>query len=138
MPALPDCIFCKIAAGEIPADVIFQDDRVMAFLDIRPVSKGHTLVIPKNHSASMMEADDDDLASLATHAKRVAHAVMRATGAAGFNLHVNTGAEAGQVVMHTHFHIIPRYSGDGLKLWPHLEIEPKTRAQMAEEIKKFF
>ena len=132
-----DCIFCKIARQEIPSDIIFEDDQVVSILDIRPVSKGHALVFPKNHSQDMLVASTADLGSLIAHAQKIAAAVTKATGAAGFNLHVNTGTAAGQAVMHTHFHIVPRYEGDGLKLWPHLEIAPQTRAQQAEEIRKF-
>jgi histidine triad (HIT) family protein len=123
-----DCIFCKIASKEIPADVIYENEDVLAFLDIRPISKGHSLLIPKKHSADMLSAEAEDLSALINNVKEVAAGIIRATGAAGFNLGVNTGEAAGQVVFHTHFHIIPRFSGDGLKHWPHLESQPKTRA----------
>jgi histidine triad (HIT) family protein len=135
--AAHDCLFCKIAGREIPADLIFEDDSVVAFLDIKPVNKGHSLLIPKKHSQDLLDADDVILGTMISRVKKLAAAIMAATGAAGFNLHVNTKPAAGQVVFHTHFHIIPRFSNDGLKLWPHSESEPKTRAQIAEEIKKF-
>jgi histidine triad (HIT) family protein len=106
-------------------------------LDIRPVSKGHALLIPKKHAADLLDTDDESLGELIVRVKRVAAAIMSATGAAGFNLGVNTKPAAGQVVFHTHFHIIPRFANDGLKMWPHSESEPRTRAQMAEEIKNF-
>jgi histidine triad (HIT) family protein len=134
---MQDCIFCKIVSGEIPSDNIYEDDQVVAFLDIRPVSRGHALVVPKKHSADLLEADDEVLAASMARVKKIARAITKAIGAAGFNLHVNTGSAAGQVVFHLHFHIIPRFEHDGIKMWPHLDVEPTTRAQMAEEIKKF-
>jgi histidine triad (HIT) family protein len=134
---MPDCIFCKIVNKEISCDLIYEDDKVLAFLDIKPASKGHALVIPKVHSQDILTAQDVDLQGVITRVKKIANGVLKAVGAAGFNLHVNTHPAAGQVVMHTHFHIIPRFANDGLKMWPHHEIGPKTRALMAEEIKKF-
>jgi histidine triad (HIT) family protein len=131
------CLFCKIVAGEIPSDKIFEDADLMAFLDIRPVSKGHALVIPKRHMADFLEADDQTLARTVVQVRRIAAAILQATGAQGFNLHVNTGQVAGQVVPHLHFHIIPRYAGDGLKHWPGHELELKTRQEIAEAIKKY-
>jgi histidine triad (HIT) family protein len=134
---MDDCIFCKIIRQEIPADIVYEDDSVLAFLDIRPVSRGHTLLIPKRHFPNLLETEDAVLADMMKKTKRVAEGIMKATGAAGFNLGVNTNPAAGQIVFHTHFHIIPRYAGDGLKSWPHRDSEPKTRAGIAEEIKKF-
>jgi histidine triad (HIT) family protein len=135
--AIVDCLFCKIIRKEIPAELIYEDNDMVAFLDIRPISKGHALLIPKKHSEDLLAADDQTLGMIMSNVKRLASAIMAATGAAGFNLAANTKPAAGQVVFHTHFHIIPRFSNDGLKMWPHLESEPRTRAQMAEEIKKF-
>lgn len=134
---MTDCIFCKIISKEIPADIIYEDTDVLAFLDLHPVNRGHALVVPKKHSEDLLHLDDEDAGPVMIKIKKVATAVLKATGAAGFNLHVNTGSSAGQVIFHTHFHIIPRYANDGLKMWPHSEVEPKTRAQQAEEIKKF-
>jgi histidine triad (HIT) family protein len=134
---MSDCIFCKIASKEIPADIIFEDDKVVAFMDASPVTKGHALLIPKSHSSDLPGTPDEDLASLIIYAKKIAVGVVKAIPAAGFNTSINTGAAAGQTVFHTHFHIIPRFANDGLKSWPHLESEPKTRAEMAAEIKKF-
>ncbi|HYC79616.1 MAG TPA: HIT family protein [Candidatus Binatia bacterium] len=134
---MEDCIFCKIINKEIPADIIYEDENLLAFLDIRPVNKGHALLIPKKHAADMTSSDDETLSQLIVGVKKLAQAIMTATGAAGFNLGVNTGAASGQVVFHTHFHIIPRFANDGLKSWPHSDSEPKTRADVAAEIKKF-
>ncbi len=133
----PNCIFCKIVAKEIPADIIYEDADVIAFLDLHPVNRGHSLVVPKTHSENILSMTDANLAVIMPVMKKIAIGVVEATGAAGFNLHVNTGKTAGQAVFHTHLHIIPRYAEDGLKLWPHTEVEPKTRAQQAAEIRKF-
>jgi len=133
---MTDCIFCKIVAGEIPADKIYEDDQVVAFLDIRPVSRGHALVVPKIHTADILSTNEAMLAAAMARVKKIAEGVVAATGAAGFNLGVNNGAAAGQVVFHLHFHIIPRFSNDGLKPWPNAESEPASRAEMAAEIKK--
>ncbi len=132
-----DCIFCKISNKEIPSSIIYEDNDVISFLNIKPVGKGHALVVPKKHSDDFISTDEDTLTKLTIATKKVGTAIMKATGAAGFNLGVNNGAAAGQEIFHLHFHIIPRYQGDGLKPWPHLETEPKTRDEMAEEIKKF-
>jgi histidine triad (HIT) family protein len=131
------CIFCKIAAGEIPSEKIFENADLLAFLDIRPVTKGHALVVPKKHVANFVESDDETLTKSVVQVRKIADAILRATGAKGFNLHVNNGEVAGQIVPHLHFHIIPRYADDGLKHWPGRDIEPKTRKEIAEEIKKY-
>jgi histidine triad (HIT) family protein len=134
---MEDCIFCKIISKEIPSSVIYEDDEVISFLNLHPVSKGHSLVVPKQHSSDFLSTEPAVLAQSVQHVQKIAQAIIKATGAAGFNLTVNNGPAAGQEIFHLHFHIIPRYANDGLKPWPHLDSEPKTRDQMAEEIKKF-
>ncbi len=131
-----NCIFCKIVAGEISSHKIYEDERCLAFLDIHPIQPGHTLVIPKAHHALLAETPDETLAHLAVTAKRVAAAVLRATGADGFNFSTNNGASAGQDVFHTHFHIIPRKSGDRLPLWPHREYAPGEIEETARIIRE--
>ncbi len=133
---MTDCIFCKIISGEIPADKIYEDENVLVFMDIRPVVKGHALVIPKNHSKDILETDEKDLHLTLLAARNVADAIMKATGADGFTISTNRGEAAGQTVFHMHFHLIPRYRKDGLQPWPHQETEPKTRKEIAEQIKK--
>jgi histidine triad (HIT) family protein len=115
---MEDCIFCKIIRGEIPSSKVYEDEKTFAFLDISPINIGHTLIVPKKHSKNMLEDGDDDLKACIHAAKKVAKAVVKAVGADGFNLGVNTNEAAGQAVFHTHFHIIPRFSDDGLKHWP--------------------
>lgn len=132
---MTDCIFCKIITKEIPSDVVFEDDKVVAFLDIKPTNPGHVLVVPKKHSKDLLEADNDTVCQTMVRIKKIAPAVIEAVGASSFNLGVNTGPASGQVVFHLHFHIIPRISSDGLEPWPHHDSEPKSRIQMAEKIK---
>jgi histidine triad (HIT) family protein len=114
-----ECIFCKIVAGEIPAACIYEDDAVFAFLDIGPVNKGHALVIPKAHYEKVDQCPPHILSSMAIQMGRIAKAVASASACEGYNVLCNNGQVAGQVVGHVHFHIIPRFEGDGcLKGWP--------------------
>jgi histidine triad (HIT) family protein len=113
-----DCLFCKIIAKQIPSEIIYEDAKVVAILDINPNTPGHTLVIPKLHSENMDVAEDADLSALTAAVKKLAPAIVAATGADGWCLGANNGNAAGQVVMHTHWHVIPRHSADGLKHWP--------------------
>jgi histidine triad (HIT) family protein len=118
-PHDPDCIFCKIVAGDIPCHKIYEDDHVLSFLDIGPLAEGHTLVIPKGHWVYLTDMPDEVVGACATTAKRVGAAVAEMTGCAGWNLLQNNGKLAGQVVMHVHFHIIPREPDDNLGYrWP--------------------
>lgn len=132
------CLFCKIAAHEIPATILYEDEHTIAFLDINPVKAGHTLVAPKAHGADFRESQVQDLAQVLEVAKKIAPAILKTVGGQGFNFSSNVGAAAGQVIFHTHFHLIPRHDGDGLKLWAHdgatqeelVEIGNKIRAQL--------
>src|ERR1700682_3461571 len=124
-----DCIFCKIVKGEIPSDKIYEDDAVLAFMDIRPVSRGHALVIPKKHTNDIMETDNDTAAELIHKSKQIADAIVKAVNADGFTISTNNGEAAGQTVFHVHFHVIPRFKKDGLIGWPHQETQPKTRSE---------
>ena len=108
-----DCIFCKIIAGEIPSTRIYEDENTLVFMDINPIIHGHALVIPKQHHAQITDTPTDALARCIAVAKRVAKAQIDALGAEGVNLHQANGSVAGQVVNHIHFHVIPRFSGDG-------------------------
>lgn len=123
------CVFCKVVAGEIPAARIYEDDAVIAFLDIGPISDGHTLVIPKRHCATLHECDPRILGALACGLGKIAKAVVGAMDADGYNVLSNNGSAAGQVVEHLHFHIIPRKTGDGvLAQWPSFRY-PKGRIE---------
>ncbi len=110
----PECVFCKIVAGEVPSERLYEDEAVVAFLDIAPISPGHTLVVPRSHCRDLLEAPLEVVGAVVRAAQKVAPAVLRATGAEGFNFFQFNGSCAGQVVMHLHFHIVPRRPGDGV------------------------
>ena len=115
-----DCIFCKIASGDIPAAKLYETDETLAFLDINPVSRGHTLVIPKDpHSSNVFDISAQDWSTMMETVRIVARALEKALDADGVNLMMNNREHAGQVIFHPHIHLIPRFKGDGLKLWPH-------------------
>jgi histidine triad (HIT) family protein len=114
-----DCIFCKIVAGKLPASRVYEDDATLAFLDINPVNPGHTLVIPKRHSKNIFEVSKEDWVAVAETVRIIAAAVESGLGADGINLEMNNRELAGQLVDHTHVHVIPRHKGDGLKHFPH-------------------
>ena len=109
-----DCIFCKIVRGEIPCVRVYEDDDVLGFLDINPLSHGHTLVIPKEHFGSLDQCPENVVAALAGKLPVIAKALISVVGGSAYNVLNNNGREAGQLVEHVHFHIIPRRAGDGL------------------------
>jgi histidine triad (HIT) family protein len=130
-----DCIFCKIIAGEIPSEKIYENEHAYAFLDIKPINPGHILLIPKHHAKNLYEMPDDDLAHLAPLLKKLARAAKDAMNAEGINIVMNNEIVAGQLVSHAHFHIIPRHQGDGHEHWkgtPYKENEIKA---IGEKIK---
>ncbi len=109
-----DCIFCRIIRKELPCSVVFEDEAVLAFLDIGPLAEGHLLVIPKQHHAKVSDVPTDVMAAVAAHFPSLGRALLAVTGATGFNILANEGKVAGQEVGHVHFHLIPRAAGDGL------------------------
>jgi histidine triad (HIT) family protein len=112
----PDCIFCKIVAGELPATVIDEDERTIAFMDINPATRGHALVIPRQHARDLLEVDDADLAATVAAAQRLASRISDRLEADGVNLLNSCGSAAWQTVFHFHIHVIPRYDNDPLRL----------------------
>jgi histidine triad (HIT) family protein len=112
----PDCIFCEIVAGELPATIVAEDERTLSFMDINPATRGHALVIPRAHSRDLLSVDPDDLAAVVLAAKRLAGRVNERLGADGVNVINSCGAAAWQTVFHFHVHVIPRYTGDPLRL----------------------
>ena len=122
-----DCIFCKIAKGEIPSFKIYEDENVLAYLDINPFAPGHTLVIPKAHSTGLVDTSDGMLAIVMAAVRKVAAHLKTALPCDGFNILQNNGEAAGQTVKHLHFHIIPRYNGGALDFVPH----PGDMAELA-------
>ncbi len=111
------CVFCAISAGQAPASVVYQDDDIMAFMDIRPVNQGHLLVIPRRHATDLAELDEQIGARCFTVAQRLAAGLRRSgVRCEGINLFLADGVAAGQEVFHVHLHVIPRYAGDGFRL----------------------
>jgi histidine triad (HIT) family protein len=130
-------IFLKIINREIPANIIYEDDLVIAFLDIVPVNKGHALVVPKKHFVNILDGDPDTLAHMMKISQKVAQAQVKELGAEGFNLVVNNGIAGGQEVMHSHFHIIPRYLNDKAFQKPsHVECSKEELAEIKEKLVK--
>jgi histidine triad (HIT) family protein len=113
---MDDCIFCKIAAGELPSERVDEDEHTVAFMDINPWTRGHALVIPRKHSTDLLEVADDDLQRTAVAAKRLAARMKERLGADGVNLLNACGEAAWQSVFHFHIHVIPRWSDDPLQL----------------------
>lgn len=132
-----NCIFCKIIKEEIPSSKILEDNAFLAFMDIKPINKGHVLVIPKTHCRNLLDFPKSEETDLIEFVKKVAMAVMKATGADGFNLGMNNGEAAGQVVEHAHFHIIPRFKDDNLGSWPHKEYSQGEMEALQKKIISF-
>lgn len=107
-----DCIFCLIAAGKIPSETVYEDEKFRAILDLGPASKGHTLILPKEHFADVTELEEGYAAKILPLASKIGQAMKKGLGCAGFNLVQNNGETAGQTVMHFHMHVIPRYVDD--------------------------
>jgi histidine triad (HIT) family protein len=132
---MENCIFCKIAAGEIPSNTIYEDDSFRVILDLGPATKGHALVLPKNHYADLFEIPEDVLADAAKVAKKVAGTMKEKLSCDGLNLVQNNGEAAGQTVMHFHLHIIPRYKNDGQHiLWKPTSPSPEELAAIKDTI----
>lgn len=110
------CIFCKIAAGEIPSTTIYEDDDFRVILDIEPASKGHALILPKEHYANLYELDDELASKVLLVAKKVVTKMTDILGCEGYNIVQNNGEAAGQTVFHYHMHLIPRYQDDQVKI----------------------
>ena len=129
-------IFSRIIRGEIPSHKIYEDDRVFAFLDVNPLSDGHTLVIPKEEAATLDQLSDESAAAIGRALPRIARAIMKATGATAYNLLQNNGVAAHQAVFHVHFHIIPKHpDGSGLGLgWSPRKLEAAHGSDLAARI----
>jgi histidine triad (HIT) family protein len=130
-----ECIFCKIIRNELPSYKVYEDEKTVAFLDIRPVNAGHTLVVPKRHSHNIFDIAPDDWAAVSEVVRKLAVAIEKGVGADGVNIAMNNREHAGQVVDHPHVHIIPRFKGDGLKLMPQREYKPNEAEESAEKIR---
>ena len=113
-----DCIFCNIVAGDIPSYKVYEDDKVMAFFDILPISPGHTIIVPKKHVADMENLPDDVISAMAVSVKKIGKATMDGLGVKGYSVFLDNKSAANQHVPHVHFHLVPRAEGDGLERWP--------------------
>jgi histidine triad (HIT) family protein len=131
----PDCIFCKIVAGELPSNLVDEDERTIAFMDIAPATRGHALVIPRVHAPDLLTVADEDLHASAAAARRLAGRMKERLGADGVNLLNACGPAAWQTVFHFHIHVIPRYNGDPLRLpWTPAAGDPAEIAAAAQEL----
>ncbi|MCX8057431.1 MAG: HIT family protein [Ignavibacteria bacterium] len=128
---MSDCVFCKIASKEAPAEIIHETERVISFLDINPINFGHTLVIPKGHFKKFHEIPDEINQELIIVLSKVTKAITEALEPHGYNIFTNNGRFAGQAIMHCHFHIVPRYFNDGLKF------RPTSKSYKKNEMKQF-
>jgi len=132
---MSDCIFCKIVSKELPCYKIYEDNNFLAFLDIQPIAKGHTLIIPKKHYNTFAETPADLLAEMIQVVHKIGIAVKKTMKADGFNIGLNNGSAAGQIIIHTHFHIIPRFNDDGLHTWPSIECSEEEFKKINQDIK---
>jgi histidine triad (HIT) family protein len=132
-----DCIFCKIANGEIPSATIFENEEFRVVLDVGPATKGHALILTKNHYDNIFEIDEQTAGRLFSLASIVAKAMKKTLNCDGMNVLQNNGTIAGQTVFHFHLHLIPRYEGDQVQItWPQGEITEKEKDQLVQLIKK--
>lgn len=130
-----DCIFCKIVAGELPATIVYEDERTVCFMDINPATRGHLLAVPRTHASDLLSIDPDELAAVAGTAQRMAFLIKQRLDADGVNVINSCGAAAWQTVFHFHLHVIPRYEGDPLTLpWLPAPGDPAAIASAAAEL----
>jgi histidine triad (HIT) family protein len=130
-----NCLFCKIVAREIPAEKVWEDESFMAIVDIKPINLGHLLLIPKTHSTNLLDMSEKLLSQVGPRLQTLAKAVKAATGADGINIGMNNERAAGQLIMHSHFHIIPRFEGDGFEHWHGKEVMADDLKNIGEQIK---
>lgn len=132
----PDCLFCKIVAGELPSQRIAEDERTVSFMDINPATRGHALVIPKAHAVNLLEIETEDLTAVALAAQQLAKRIPARLGADGVNLLNSCGSAAWQTVFHFHVHVIPRYTDDPLRLpWTHAPGDADEIAEAASALR---
>ena len=128
------CIFCAIVAGTAPSERVYEDERVLSFMDIQPVGDGHLLIVPKAHFESLLEADEPSLLAVMRVSRRLAHALERALAPDGIGVHQLNGAAAGQTVFHYHMHLIPRNHGDPIVFHGRKAGDPARLAENARRI----
>ena len=131
-----DCIFCKIAAGEIPSATLYEDDDFRVILDLGPASKGHALILPKEHYRNLYDIDEETLGRAALLAKKMVTKLTDVLGCDGYNVVQNNESCAGQTVFHFHMHLIPRYEGDNVGLgWPVGKLTDEVKNEILEKMK---
>lgn len=131
-----DCLFCKIIEEDIPSAKVYEDKDTFAFLDIKPVNPGHTLVVPKKHFHNLFDIEDAELCAVMKTTKKLARAIKKALSADGINIEMNNDPAAGQLIFHAHLHIVPRFQGDGFKHWPGTSYKDGEDIIIAEKIKE--
>lgn len=129
-----DCIFCKIIKGEIPCHKIGENDDFLCFLDIKPIADGHALIVPKKHFKDLMDFPEELDKGYFAFAQEIAAKIVKTVKADGFNLGMNNGKAAGQVIFHQHTHIIPRFDNDGLSTWPSKEVTQEALGELKKKI----
>ena len=133
---MKNCIFCKILKGDAPATKVYEDDKTFVFLDASPVSKGHTLVIPKKHFETMDEMDEETSTAVMNTTKKIAKIILKFNE--GYNVNQNNKPAGGQIVPHVHYHVIPRNSGDGFLFdWPAMKLSDEEFLEIQEKIQSF-
>jgi histidine triad (HIT) family protein len=115
---MDDCIFCKLINGDMPCHKVYEDDKIVAFFDILPISPGHTIVAPKKHEPDVEGVSDEEIQKMALVLKRIGKAMIEGLDVKGYSIFLDNKSAANQHVPHTHFHIVPREEGDGLERWP--------------------
>ncbi|MFO8033164.1 MAG: HIT family protein [Desulfohalobiaceae bacterium] len=134
---MQDCIFCKIVVGEVPSSLVYTDANLVAFLDVAPISPGHTLVVTREHYPTVFDLPKGLAEEMLLAMQQVGQAVMQAVQAEGLNLLMNNHRPAGQLIPHAHWHLIPRKTGDGLLSWEQGEYESQEAMQgLAQEIRE--
>ena len=130
-----NCIFCKIAAGEIPSTTLYEDDDFRVIMDIEPASKGHALILPKEHYANLYELDDELTSKVLVLAKKMVVALTDILGCDGYNILQNNGPVAGQTVFHFHMHLIPRYKDDDVTItWKHGQLTDELKEEILKKL----
>ncbi len=129
-----ECIFCKIIKKEIPSEIVYEDEKNIAFMDINPVNAGHVLVIPKKHFENIFDIGEEELIETTKIVRKISKAVKDFSE--GVNIHQNNGRVAGQLINHTHFHVIPRYNGDGLVSWQGKEYNADVSKNLADKMRE--
>lgn len=135
--SMETCLFCRIIANSLPAYKVLETEAVVAFLDIFPVHPGHILVVPKCHAEQITDLSAALLGGVLQEIPKIAKALVEVTGCEGYTLLQNNGAAAGQVIPHVHFHVIPRWSSDGLRHWPSQTLAPSEGERLAEQMRQF-